>query len=67
MADAKNWVKVDDMSKDTGENAGQVRTKLNQIKAKIRNKGYAYLITVESKGDYFGGAYRLHPYPKRNV
>lgn len=65
MADEKVWVKVDDMSEATGENAGQVRTKLNQIKAKIRNKGYAHLITVESKGDYSGGAYRLHPYPKK--
>ena len=67
MADAKDWVKVIDMSEATGENAGQVRTKLNQIKAKIRNKEYSHLITVESKRDYSGGAYRLHPYPKRNV
>lgn len=67
MADKKDWVKVNDMSKATSETSDQVRTKLNQIKAKIRNKGYAHLITVESKGDYFGGAYRLHPYPKRNV
>ncbi|MEK7616580.1 MAG: hypothetical protein AAB414_00820 [Patescibacteria group bacterium] len=67
MTDEKDWVKVVDMAGLTGENAGQVRTKLNQIKAKIRNKGYSHLITVESKGDYFGGAYRLHPYPKRNV
>ena len=67
MADEKDWVKVVDMAKLTGENAGQVRTKLNQIKAKIRNKGYSHLITVESKGDYSAGAYRLHPYPKRNV
>ena len=64
MADTKDWVKVLDMSKLTGENAGQVRTKLNQIKAKIRNKGYSPLITVESKGDYSAGAYRLHPFPK---
>lgn len=64
MADKKDWVKVDDMSKATGETPDQVRTKLNQIRAKIRNKSLSHLITVESKGDYFGGAYRLHPYPK---
>lgn len=67
MADAKDWVKVIDMLEVTGENASQVRTKLNQIKAKIRNRGYSHLITVESKGDYSAGAYRLHPYPKNNV
>lgn len=45
MADAKDWVKIIDMSEATGENASQVRTKLNQIKAKIRNSRYTHLIT----------------------
>lgn len=64
MADTKDWVKVVDMCKETGENPEQVRTKLNQIQSKIRNKGYAQLIKVEPKKDYSAGAYRLVPYPK---
>ena len=67
MADKKDWVKVVDMAKLTGENASQVRTKLNQIRAKIRNNSLSHLVAVESKRDYSAGAYRLHPYPKQNV
>lgn len=68
MESKKDWVKVTDMSNETGETSQQVRVKLNQIKRdKIENKGLGRLITVEPKKDYSNGAYRLHPYPKLNV
>lgn len=66
MADAKTWVKVSDMSKATGEKANQIRSKLNQIKEKIRNKNASHLLAVEPRKDHSAGAYRLVPHPNRN-